>query len=65
MSKDYGWTIIHHAGSAERTEVMRVPGGRLYRTKVWDKQDGTSLALAFAPDPIPEQANRHDRIVSD
>lgn len=51
------WTIIHHKGSAECTEVMRVPGGRLYRTRIWSKEHGESVALAFAPDPPPQALN--------
>jgi hypothetical protein len=50
-SKD--WEIVHHRGSAERTERLRVPGGWLWRTRVWDKSDGTCVGLTFQPDSSP------------
>lgn len=46
------WEIVHHKGSAECTERLRVPGGWLWRTRLWDRTDGTCVGLTFQPDPI-------------
>lgn len=51
VMRDDNWEIVHHRGSSECTERLRIPGGFLYRTQIWSKADGTALALTFVPDP--------------
>lgn len=48
-----GWEIVHHMGSGERTDRLRIDGGWLYRTRTWSKNDGPALALTFVPDVGP------------
>lgn len=55
------WEIVHERWHPERkhivecTDRMRVPGGWLYRTALWDRGPTVpGMAMAFVPDTQTE-----------
>jgi hypothetical protein len=48
---DQEWEIVHHRGSQECTERLRISEGWLYRTRVRNgAHEPDSLAMTFIPD---------------
>lgn len=44
------WECVHHRGSQESTERLRITAGWLYRVRVRNHPEPDSLALTFVPD---------------
>lgn len=55
--KPEDWVIIHHNGVQERTDVLYINGGKLFRTYV----RGEEIAMTFVPDERkPGEASTRD-----
>lgn len=44
------WNTVHKGGSQDHTDRLKIDGGWLYRTRLWSKNNGASVALTFVPD---------------